>query len=53
MYPGTTVITKESTAWPDMTVPANGGGLGFGFKWSMGWMDDTLCYFAENPVNRK
>lgn len=52
-YPDTQTFAEESTAWPMVSRPANFGGLGFGLKWNMGWMHDTLGYFSEDPLNRK
>jgi 1,4-alpha-glucan branching enzyme len=51
-YPGTVTIAEESTAWPQVSRPVSGGGLGFGFKWNMGWMHDTLAYISREPVHR-
>ena len=52
-HPGTTTIAEESTAWPQVSRPVDGGGLGFGYKWNMGWMHDTLEYMRHEPVHRK
>lgn len=52
-YPDVMMIAEESTAWPGVSKPTYLGGLGFGYKWDMGWMHDTLDYFAKNPIHRK
>jgi 1,4-alpha-glucan branching enzyme len=52
-YPGTQTIAEESTSWPMVSRPTYAGGLGFGLKWDMGWMHDTLDYFANDPIHRK
>jgi 1,4-alpha-glucan branching enzyme len=51
--PGVISAAEESTAWPGVSRPTYLGGLGFGFKWNMGWMHDTLAYFAYEPIHRR
>ncbi|MEW6439726.1 MAG: 1,4-alpha-glucan branching protein GlgB [bacterium] len=52
-YPDVQTMAEESTAWPMVSRPTHLGGLGFGLKWNMGWMHDTLKYFSEDPIHRK
>lgn len=52
-YPDTITFAEESTSWPMVTRPTNVGGLGFDYKWDLGWMHDTLDYMAHDPIDRK
>jgi 1,4-alpha-glucan branching enzyme len=52
-FPGVQTIAEESTSWPMVSRPIHLGGLGFGLKWDMGWMNDTLRYFQQEPIHRK
>jgi 1,4-alpha-glucan branching enzyme len=52
-YPDIQTIAEESTAWPMVSRPTYIGGLGFGYKWDMGFMHDTLRYISHDPVHRK
>ncbi|HEY8564705.1 MAG TPA: 1,4-alpha-glucan branching protein GlgB [Beijerinckiaceae bacterium] len=51
--PGVVTVAEESTAWPGVSHPTYTGGLGFGFKWNMGWMHDTLRYISKEPIHRR
>ena len=51
-YPDVQTIAEESTAWPNVTRPTYTGGVGFGLKWNLGWMHDTLRFFSKDPVHR-
>jgi len=52
-YPGVQTFAEESTSWPGVSRPLYVGGLGFGYKWDMGWMHDTLAYMALDPIHRR
>lgn len=52
-FPSITTVAEESTAWPMVSRPTSSGGLGFGMKWNMGWMHDTLLYMSREPIHRK
>ncbi|MFY9627358.1 MAG: 1,4-alpha-glucan branching protein GlgB [Methylocystis sp.] len=53
LFPGVITVAEESTSWAGVSRPTNAGGLGFGFKWNMGWMNDTLAYMSADSIYRK
>jgi 1,4-alpha-glucan branching enzyme len=53
LEPGVLMAAEESTAWPGVSRPVDQGGIGFGLKWNMGWMHDTLAYLARDPIHRR
>ena len=53
LAPGTITLAEESTAWPSVSRPVEAGGLGFTYKWNMGWMHDVLAYLAHEPIHRR
>ena len=52
-YPGIVSVAEESTSWSGVTASTDKGGLGFGFKWNMGWMNDALRYLGQDPIFRQ
>ena len=52
-YPDVQTIAEESTAWGGVSRPPDHGGLGFGYKWDLGWMHDTLKYLEREPIHRR
>ena len=52
-HPGIMTVAEESTSFPQVSAPVDAGGLGFGFKWNMGWMNDTLEFIAKDPIHRR